>query len=148
VSINDLPTLGDLQQTRRAPAKGVPHMLVKKARKLTKDEQAKAFRDAVWTRDKGRSRATGKPLVKSGTTDWAKLGEVDHAIPRSLAPERIYEVANGILLSKEENRLRKVACPLCPEEQLFNYTGPEDRSQPQTFTWRDEAGKVTKQRMG
>jgi len=146
--LRHLPTLAELQQRRRAQPKGRPHMLEKKAAKQSKEELAKAFRDAVWKRDRYRSRATGKPLKRSGTTDWSELGEVDHSIPRSLAPERIYDVGNGLLLSKEENRLRKVVCPRAPEHRLFDYTGPDDRSQPQTFTWRNEDGKVTKQRVG
>jgi len=148
MSLSRLPTLGDVQQRRRAPAKGLPHMLEKKAAKKSKDELAKAFRDAVWKRDGYRSRATGKPLKRSGTTDWSELGEVDHSVQRSLAPERIYDVGNGLLLSKEENRLRKVPCPRAPEHRLFDYTGPDDRRQPQTFTWRNEDGRVTKQRIG
>lgn len=122
--------------------KGLPTPLAKKEKKKSKDEQAKAFRDEVWARDGGKSRATGKPLVRSGTTDWALLGEVDHSIPRSLAPERIYDTSNGLLLSKEENRLRKVACPKAPEHRMFDYTGPDNRALPQTFVWRDKDGKV------
>jgi hypothetical protein len=128
--------------------KPVPSALRKEKRDAEKKLNAKTFRDAVWKRDKGRSRATGQPLKKSGTTDWNLLGEVDHAIPRSLAPERIYEVGNGILLSKKENRLRKVPCPRAPEFRLFDYTGNEDRSFPQAFVWRDEDGRIVKQRLG
>lgn len=143
-----LPTLADQQRTPRATGKGLPHQMVKKAAQQTKDQQAKAFRDAVWTRDKGRSRATGHPLVKSGTLDGMKLGEVDHAIPRSLAPDRLYDVGNGLLLEKDLNRLRKVVCPEAPEYRLFDYTGPDDRGELQTFVWRDITGKIIKQRIG
>lgn len=147
-TIAGLPTLGELHQQRRAPQKGVPRQLVKQAEKKAKKVNDEQFRNAIWKRDKGRSRATGKPLVKSGTTDWAKLGEVDHGIPRSLAPERIYDLSNGLLLSKEENRLRKVACPEAPEFRMFDYTGPENRALDQKFTWRDKTGKITKTRVG
>jgi len=122
-------------------------VLERKARKKSKKELADAFRSAVWERDKFRSRATGRPVFKSGD-DWSKIGEVDHAIPRSLAPDRLYDVANGILLSREENRLRKVACIQMPEYQRFSYTGPDDRGEPQTFTWRDDTGRITKERIG
>ncbi len=148
MGIRDLPTLAEMQAIRRAPRKGLPPVLERKARKKSKDEQAQAFRDAVWARDKGKSRATGRKIVKSGTTEWAKLGEVDHSIPRSLAPERIYDVSNGLLLSKEENRLRKVACAEAPEYRLFDYSGPDDRSLPQLFVWRDKTGRIVKQREG
>lgn len=105
------------------------------------------FRAAVWARDKGRSRATGKPLVKQGL-NWDEIWEVDHAIPRSLAPERIYDIGNGLLLSKRENRLRKVACPEAPEYRMFEYAGPDDRSKPQRFVWRDRTGKITRETRG
>ncbi len=123
-------------------------MLEKKAKQKSKDDQAKQFRSEVWKRDEGKSRATGKPLVKSGTTDWSKLGEVDHSIPRSLAPERIYDTSNGLLLSKEENRLRKVRCTQAPEFARFDYSGSDNRALPQDFVWRDDTGKVTKRTVG
>jgi hypothetical protein len=148
VGFADLPTLAELNAKPRAEQKGLPAVLERKARKAEKANKDEAFRLAVWDRDKGRSRATGKPLVKSGTTDWAQLGEVDHAYLRSTAPERIYDVSNGILLSKEENRLRKVPCPRAPEFKLFDYTGPDDRGKPQTFIWRDGDGNITKRRKG
>lgn len=129
--------------------KPAPRVIAKQLRKKTKEQMAKDFRDAVWTRDKGASRATGKPVVRGGTTDATQLGEVDHAIPRSLAPDRLYDVTNGILLSKEENRLRKAACRDQPEFSVFNYSGPDDRSLPQTFVWREWAtGKVIRTRIG
>jgi hypothetical protein len=148
MGLADLPTLGEVNAQRRAPQKGLPPVLERKARKEAKADKADVFRAAIWARDKGCSRATGKPLVKSGTTDWSALGEVDHAYPRSTAPDRIYDVSNGILLSKEENRLRKVPCPRAPEFKLFDYEGPDDRSKPQTFIWRNADGKVTKRRKG
>lgn len=147
-AFDELTTLGEAQQERRAKPKGMPHQLAKMAEKKSKDELGKDFRDAVWARDQGRCRATWKPLKRSGTTDWSVLGEVDHSIPRSLAPERIYDVGNGLLLSKALNRLRKVACPRAPEFRMFAYEGPDDRSEPQEFLWRDEDGQVKKRRIG
>jgi len=147
--LDRLPTLAEVRATQGAPKKGLPPVLEKKARQKSKEAEDEAFRADIWKRDEGKSRATGKPLVKSGTTDWAKLGEVDHAIPRSAAPERIYDRSNGILLSKEENRLRKVRCVEQPEHAVFNYEGPDDRSLPQKFVWRDhKTGKVLKTRIG
>lgn len=145
----NLPVLTDRARERYAPQKGVPAIIVKKERKLSKEEQAKAFRLAVWKRDDGKSRATGKKLVKSGTMDGDKLGEVDHAIPRSLAPDRLYDVSNGILLSKNENRLRKAVCLEQPEYRIFDYSGPDNRALHQQFVWRDPTtGTVTKRRTG
>jgi hypothetical protein len=145
--LDDLPVL--TSRGRCAPQKtGLPTPLAKKVKAQTKAERAKAFRDAVWARDKGRSRATGKPLVRSGTTDWDQLGEVDHSYPRSTAPDKIYDVSNGILLSKTENRLRKVVCAEAPEYKLFDYAGPEDRGELQEFLWRDRTGRIVKRRIG
>jgi hypothetical protein len=148
MGISDLQSLQDVQQQRRAPQKGLPPVLEKKERQRSKESLGEAFRLAVWKRDKGKSRATGRKLVKSGTTNWDQLGEVDHVINRSTAPERIYDVTNGILLSKTENRLKKVVCRNAPEFHLFEVSGPDDRALPQAFTWRDVDGTVTKTRMG
>jgi len=144
--LDDLPTLAGRQAG--AQPKPAPRVLAKEAKDAKKKLNAETFRAAVWKRDQHKSRATGKPLVKSGTTDWNLLGEVDHVIDRSLAPERIYDVSNGILLSKKENRLKKTACPRAPEFRMFEVKGPDDRSKPQTFIWRDEDGKITRRRIG
>jgi hypothetical protein len=149
---SDTPILDNLEvydpRKRCAPQKvGLPRSVVKKDIAKAKADKADAFRKAVWKRDGSKSRATGKKLVRSGTMDWAKLGEVDHAYLRSLAPERIYDTSNGILLSKEENRLRKASCKHAPEFKYFDYSGPENRALPQTFVWRDDDGKITKTRV-
>jgi hypothetical protein len=115
-----------------------------KAKKITDDD----FRKEIWKLDGGKSRATGKKLARSGTTSWHELGEVDHALLRSTNPDRVYDPSNALLLSKWENRMRKVPCPRAPEFKMFDYSGPDDRRQKQTFVWRDEDGKVTKTRVG
>ncbi len=144
------PSLAEIQATRRATPKHqiVPNVITKEARRQAKKQNADTFRKAVWARDKGICRATGVKLAKSGTTDPHTLGEVDHSIPRSLAPDRIYDVTNGLLISKFLNRLRKVVCAEAPEHLMFDYSGPDDRGLPQTFTWRDRTGRITKQRVG
>jgi 5-methylcytosine-specific restriction endonuclease McrA len=149
VSIADRLKLPNLQDRPRcAPQKGMPHQLVKKADDKKKADRGKAFRDEVWARDHGVCRATGRTLLRTGTTDWEKLGEVDHSVPRSLAPERIYDTSNGLLLTKSLNRLRKVPCPGAPEHRMFDYTGPENRALPQKFTWRATDGRITKESSG
>ncbi len=148
MSLRNLGTLVDAQRTRRATPKGKPHAIVKQETDKVKADKAEAFRKAIWKRDKGRCRATGVPLVKSGTTDATKLGEVDHSIPRSLAPDRIYDTSNGLLLQKALNRLRKAACIHAPEHRYFDYSGPDNRALKQTFVWRDDDGKITKTRVG
>jgi len=145
----NLPSLNDRQRERYATPRHEiqPSAITKDERKKSKEAQGEAFRDAVWKRDKGRSRATGQKLSKSGT-NWDEIGEVDHVINRSIAPDRVYDVTNGILLSKRENRLKKTPCPLAPEHHLFEVSGPDNRGEPQTFTWRDKAGTITKTRVG
>lgn len=144
------PSLADRQADRYATAKHaiVPNVITKEERRQAKKQNGETFRKAVWARDKGICRATGVKLAKSGTTDPHTLGEVDHSIPRSLAPERVYDVTNGLLISKFLNRLRKVACPEDPEHRMFEYSGPDDRGLPQVFVWRDRTGRITKQVVG
>lgn len=141
-----IPWIGDVR--RGAPPKGLPIALEKKARKQAKKDRDDSFRDDIWALDHGCSRATGKPLARGGTTDWERLGEVDHVINRSTAPDLVYERSNGILLSKMENRLKKTPCPLAPEFYMFSVDGPEDRRLPQKFTWRDKNGTVTRRSVG
>ncbi len=150
MGLADLPTMAEVAALRAGKPllKGLPRMLAKEERDAEKQDRGKAFRDAVWARDKGRSRATGKQLLRSGTLSWDELGEVDHVIDRSLDPSRIYDVGNGILLSKRENRLKKTACPRAPEFRMFSVDGPDDRGKPQNFCWRDKDGKVLKRSVG
>ncbi len=145
--IANLPSLQDRPRCATPKHQIVPRMLTKEAKDKAKKDKGEAFRDAVWKRDKGRSRATGKPLQRAAIS-WDECGEVDHVIDRSLAPERIYDTSNGILLSKRENRLKKQACPRAPEFRMFSVEGPDDRSKPQKFTWRDMDGKVIRQEVG
>lgn len=142
----ELPVL-NLQRKPDARKKGLPPVLEKEERKRSKEKLHEEFRLAVWKRDKGICRATGVPLQKSGMDD-NRIGEVDHVINRSTAPERIYDVTNGILIAKRLNRLKKTACPEAPEHHMFEIVGPDDRSQPQKYLWRDVTGKVTKTRLG
>lgn len=137
------------QQTART---ATPKYQIEKS-VITKDEKRKTkklkhedFRKAVWLRDKGRSRASGKPLAKSGT-DPKAIGEVHHVIARSLAPEKIFEPSNGILLSRFEHALAETACPNDPAHHYLEIVGPADRGLPQTFIWRDRDGNETKRRV-
>jgi hypothetical protein len=93
--------------------KPMPHVLAKKETKKAKQLKDDAFRALIWKLDGGKSRATGKKLVRSGTTDWDQLGEVDHVINRSTAPDRIYDPENALLLSKAENPDEEDAVSAC-----------------------------------
>lgn len=125
----------------------VPHALAKAEKAKTKKQAEADFRKGVWDRDEGKSRASGKPLAKSGS-DWKRVGEVHHVIPRSLAPERVLDVANGLLLSKEEHALAETACPQAPDKQLLDIHGSENREALQTFIWRDIHGNELRRRIG
>lgn len=147
MGLHDLPTLAEMNARPRACPKGSPHVLVKKARERTKAERERAFRAAVWARDQSRSRASGKPLAKSGT-DYERVGEVHHVLKRSTHPEDIWTPTNGILLSKAEHALAETRCPADPSRFLLTISGPDDRSRPQTFIWRDQHGTVLRTRLG
>lgn len=148
---NKAPTMAEVAAERKQKgepiAKPLPTPLRKEEKKKTKAAKEKDFRLGVWERDKGRSRASGKPLARSGS-DWNKVGEVHHVIARSLAPERIYDVSNGILLSKQEHALAETNCPNDPSKRLLDISGPEDRALPQTFIWRDIDGKELRRTVG
>lgn len=143
----DVPTYDPRKRCATPKHQIVPHAIVKAEKAKTKKQAGDDFRAAVWARDKGQSRASGKPLSKSGS-DWKRVGEVHHVIPRSLAPERVLDVANGLLLSKEEHALAETACPNAPDKQLLDISGPDDRGQLQTFIWRDIQGKELRRRIG
>jgi hypothetical protein len=149
MAFSDLPTLADMAASRRGQAqpKGIPTPLVKAEKKKTKAQQEKDFRRAVWTRDKGRSRASGKPLAKSGS-DYTKVGEVHHLLKRSTHPEDRLNPSNGILLSKDEHVRAETVCPNDPAHCLLDIVGPTDRSQPQVFIWRDIHGTEVRRRIG
>src|ERR1044071_3459686 len=74
--------------------KPVPTVLRKDAKKKTKAEQERGFREAVWARDRSHSRATGKPLKHSGG-NLHVIGEVHHVLSRSTDPEKRYDPTNG-----------------------------------------------------
>lgn len=142
-------TMAEAEALRRGKPlpKPIPHQITKEKKAKQKKLDDKAFRDLIWKLDGGKSRATGMPLTKSGL-DWKTIGEVDHAMPRSTSPELIYEPSNGVLLSKWENRMRKVACHRAPEFKYFDYTGPSNRRLPQHFIWRDDDGQIIKETRG
>lgn len=143
-----LSSLGYLNgQPARPCPKPAPAVLAKIARKAAKKADEATFRAGVWSRDQSRSRASGKPLARSGS-DYARVGEVHHVLKRSTAPELIYSVENGILLSKQEHILAETACPNDPSYMLLDIRGPEDRGKAQEFIWRDKDAQELKRRVG
>lgn len=150
VKFSNLSTLADAQRKPRATPRHeiAPSIITKDEKKKERGEKDEAFRAAVWKRDKARCRATLIPMLRSGMDDET-VGEIDHAYPRSTAPERIFDVKNGILISRKLNRFRKVACVQKPEFRVFSYTGPDDRGKPQTFVLRDyKTARVVWTRIG
>lgn len=143
----NLPVLGDRGRCATPKSQITPHVIAKEEKRQKKKANADTFRKAVWARDKGICRATRVALSKSGS-DPHRVGEVDHVLNRSTHPDRIYDVSNGILISRFLNHKKKQACPRAPEHFLFEITGPDDRGERQTFTWRDLDGKVAKTRIG
>lgn len=101
--MKDRPTLADRQRERYAPAKGSTVVRQIKTRAAKKDRWEQC-QDAVWDRDKGISRASGKPLVRA-STDARKRGEVAHLDARSTNPEKKFDLKNLVLLSAEEHGL-------------------------------------------
>jgi hypothetical protein len=122
-------------------------VITKDAKRKAKQVKHEDFRKAVWIRDEGKSRASGKRLAKSGT-DPKAVGEVHHVIARSLAPEKIFDPSNGILISRFEHALAETACPNDPAHHYLDIEGPDDRGLPQLFIWRDRDGKETKRKTG
>lgn len=137
----------DAERAGKPIPKGLPPALVKEEKLKSRETQDRLAREKVWARDKAMSRASKRPLKKSGL-DWNEIGEVDHVINRSTAPERVYDTSNMILLSRKENRLKKTACPRAPEFHMFEVVGPDDRALEQTFRWRDADGKIVKETKG
>jgi hypothetical protein len=129
--LDGLPTLGEVQATRRATPKPAPRVLRRQTRKDDVAAKEQAFRDAVWTRDQRRSRASGTPLVRAHA-DPDKRGEVHHLRKRGSYPAGKYDVANGCLLSATEHALAE-AWP--PRLEIRGTNANE----PLTFVRYDEA---------
>lgn len=148
MALSDLPTMAEMNAKPHATPKYQieKSVITREDKRKSRKAKDEAFRDDVWTRDKQRSRASGKPVSRSGA-DPHRIGEVHHVIARSLAPERVWDVSNGLLLTKFEHALAETACPNDPAHHYLDIDGPDDRGLPQTFIWRDRDGKETKRRM-
>jgi hypothetical protein len=74
------------------------------ARTPAQDPKWRVWRDAIWDRDGGRSRASGAVLERQSIDD-KRRGECAHLIARSVDPAHKLEPWAGVLLSAEEHRL-------------------------------------------
>lgn len=74
-----------------------PRILDRIEYKRERDAKERAFKAAVWARDKGFCQCCGVKCLKTIAAD-PKRGEVHHLKPRSTSPEKRYDVDNGQLL--------------------------------------------------
>lgn len=133
---------------RHAAPKGKPAVIERDEKRKSKVKAEDIARAECWKRDRGICRATGVPLVKSGTTDPHRLGECDHTILRSKDSTRKYDVDNLVLISKFLNRLRKVRCANAPQFLRFDHEpvtpGDENCGNARKFIWRRDDGSIEK----
>jgi hypothetical protein len=109
----NLPTLAEMDASRpRCQPKGASRLQVKAAADKEDAKQLADWRRAVWIRDNGKDRLTGRNVVKTLALD-PKRGEVHHVAGRADQAVR-YDRRNGVLLSLathqkvEQNELRIV----------------------------------------
>lgn len=67
------------------------------AEKKVREERARVFRAAVWSRDKGRCRVCHKAVKRTLGLDPLR-GEVHHLRGRNVAPEARYDVGRAVLV--------------------------------------------------
>lgn len=102
----------------------------------------KHFRDAVWTRDKGFSRASGQLLVR-GDPSMTVRGEVCHLRGRNVMPEWATDPDRAILLSAFEHWLSDGR-----GGRLLRFYDPQtsepatDATKPIAFVLRDRQGRT------
>lgn len=90
-----LPTLGEMQQTRRAPLKVRTRLPQKTAERKADQDALATFRRHVFARDKGRCRCCGR-VVRKTLELAADRAEVHHLAGRADHAVR-YDRRNGIL---------------------------------------------------
>lgn len=139
--IAGLPTVGQ--------ERSIPHAIPKtgnptKARKAVKRTKEQARNEAVWFRDKERSRASDKPLDRKGP----KFGHVHHVDKRSTHPETKFDPKVCVLISEGEHSLAEMRCTYDPTKCFLEIEGPKDRGEKQTFIWRDPSGLELRRRVG
>jgi hypothetical protein len=140
--MSDTPRLDALPvldpRARRACPKGIPTVLAQADKRTAKAKAEDAFKEAVWKRDGGISRASGKPVYHAHT-DPRQRGEVAHLSARSTKPEAKWKPENGILLTAEEHKLSDART--AGGTVLLEIRGTDARKA-LTFVRRDRNGKV------
>lgn len=117
----------------------MPSVLRTIANKAKRVSAEDAFRDAVWDRDGGISRASGKPVFRAHT-DPSKRGEVAHIKARSTAPAEKYNPDNGVLLTAVEHGWSDPRTANAKGKTLLEIRGTNAR-RTLTFIRRDERGR-------
>lgn len=84
--------------------KGTPPTQERQAKKRAVQSEEDKARSAVWARDKGRDRATGKPL-KRNSANPDERGEWCHLKGRRVKPEWKTDPRRQILLSATNHQL-------------------------------------------
>ncbi len=97
--LDRLPTLGQMRSQPRCCPKGQTRLETKSARDKADARKLQQWRMAVWIRDGGKDRYTGRK-VKRTIALVPDRGETHHIEPRENEATR-YDVRNGILLSAE-----------------------------------------------
>ena len=93
-----LPTLAEVEAARpRAQPKPSARLKDKLAHAREDAKQLQAFRQAVWTRDKGQCRVCGRMVIKTLSL-VPNRGEVHHLRGRNVTPEDRYNVKKARLL--------------------------------------------------
>lgn len=138
----DLPRLDVVQNTRRTLAPVRPTVLErrdKRAAKQTAEEQRNA---AVWERDRGVSRASGRPVVHASPVA-SKRGEVAHlpTATRSTNPATKNDPHRCVLLTAEEHALSDARTSGAKGKALLEIKGTDARKAI-TFIRRNERGRV------
>ncbi len=87
----DVPTMAEVNATRRACPKGVAEKPLTPAK----------FRDAVWLRDASTCRICGLICDRKAPIDYDTSGHVHHARGRNVAPEDRTNVDAALLLCRK-----------------------------------------------
>ena len=99
MSLRSLPTLADLQRTRRPVAKGATRLQESTAQTAVDRKADRQFRSAVWRRDEGRCRLCAR-VVRRTLTVCPEQGHVHHLRGRRVAPQDRYNPKAAILVCR------------------------------------------------
>lgn len=133
-----LKTLAEVERDRKATPKGYA-VLTRREKAAGKRSAEDTCKDTVWERDGGKSRASGKPVLRAHP-DASKRGEVAHLRARSTDPAKKYHPANNVLLTAEEHALSDART--APGGKALLEIKGTNANKALTFTRRDTRGRV------